>query len=80
MKTITIEITNENALKALQEKNLINILPQPHFDSLIFSGKPSTIDEFKDWISDRENGTSLSLKEAKALWVKKRKHLQKFVE
>ena len=75
MQTITLEITNENALKVLQdlqEKHFINIIAKQNFNSLVFPGKPLTTEEFTDWIERRENGPSISLKDAKAKWAKRK--------
>ncbi|MEO6721004.1 MAG: hypothetical protein ABIN67_11565 [Ferruginibacter sp.] len=80
MQTITVEITNNNALKVLQElqeKHFINIIPEPDLNAAVFPGKPLTTKEFKDFIDARENGKSLTLKEAKIKWQKKKKQLLK---
>ena len=78
MQTITLEITNENALKVLQdlqEKHFINILARPDLNSHVFPGEPLTAPEFKALIEGREAGPSISLSEAKSKWSKKRKQL-----
>lgn len=83
LQTITLEITNDNALKVLQdlqEKHFINIIAKPTFDSLVFPGKPLTTVEFRDWIKSRENGPSMSLKDAKAKWDKKKNQLAKLAK
>ena len=83
MQTLTLEITNDIALKVLQdlqEKHFINIISKPNFNSLVFPGKPLTTEEFKDWIESRENGPSISLKDAKAKWAKKKSQLTKFAK
>ena len=83
MQTVTLEITNEDALKVLQdlqEKHLINIIAEPDFTSLVYPGKPLSIQEFKEWVESRENGQSMSLKEAKVKWAKKKKELLKLVK
>ncbi len=80
MQTLTVEITNDNALKVLQdlqERHFINILAKPNLNSLVFPGEPLTTEEFREYILSRENGASLSLKEANAKWAKKRKQLLK---
>jgi hypothetical protein len=80
MQTFTVEITNNNALKVLQElqeKHFINIVAQVDIDSPAFPGKPLTSEQFKELILSRENGPSMSLKEAKARWAKKKKQLLK---
>ncbi|HTE28005.1 hypothetical protein [Flavitalea sp.] len=83
MQTLTLEITNDNALKVLQdlqEKRFINIIAKPNFNSLVFPGKPLTTKEFKDWVESRENGPSMSLKDAKAKWAKKKNQLKKLAK
>jgi hypothetical protein len=80
MQTLTVEITNNNALKVLQElqeKHFINIVAQVDIDSPVFPGKPLTSEQFKQLILSRENGPSMSLNEAKARWAKKKKQLLK---
>ena len=80
MQTVTVEITNNNALKVLQElqeKHFINIIAEPDLNSSVFPGKPLTTKEFKDFITARESGPSLTLKEAKGKWQKKKKQLLK---
>ena len=74
MQTLTVEITNDNALKVLQdlqERHFINILAKPNLNSSIFPGKPLTTEEFREYILTRENGSSMSLKEANAKWAKR---------
>jgi hypothetical protein len=80
MQTLTVEITNDNALKVLQdlqERHFINILAKPDLNSRVFPGEPLTTEEFREFILSRENGASMSLKEANAKWAKKRKQLLK---
>ena len=78
MQTLTVEITNNNALKVLQnlqEKHFIRILSGPDFNSLIFPGEPLTSEEFKEFIASREDGPNMSLTEAKSKWARKKKQL-----
>jgi len=80
MQTLTVEITNDDALRVLQdlqEKHLINIITKPDLNSLVFPGMPLTTEEFRAFILQRESGSSMSLQEAKAKWAKKRKQLLK---
>ena len=79
MQTLTVEITNDNALKVLQnlqQKHFINILSKPDFNSLVFPGEQLTIDEFKNFVVSRENGSMISLKETKTKWVRKKRMLK----
>src|SRR4051794_10857893 len=83
MQTVTVEITNENALRVLQqlqEKHFINIIAKPDISSPVFPGTPLSEQEFQNWISSRENNSSVSLKEAKGKWAKQRKQLLKSVK
>ena len=80
MQTLTVEITNDNALKVLhdlQERHFINILANSDLNSLVLPGEPLTTEEFREFILSRENDASMSLKEANAKWAKKRKQLLK---
>ena len=80
MKTLTVEITNDDALKVLQdlqEKHFINIITKPDLNSPVFPGEPLTSEEFKDFIINRESGSSRSLNEAKIKWAEKKKQLLK---
>ena len=80
MQTVTIELTNGKALKALQdleEKHFIKIIPESGRVSTALAGKALTNKEFTDLILSRENGPTVSLKDAKAVWAKQRKQLQK---
>jgi hypothetical protein len=83
METLTVEITNNSALNVLQDlqkKNFINIRSKPDLNSPVFPGKPLTQKEFKELILSRENGSSMSLKEAKTKWTKKKKQLLKLAK
>lgn len=80
MQTLTVEITDDNAIKVLQyleEKQHIKILSMPHFNSPVFHGSPLTESQFTEWISERENSKTLSLTEVKNEWAKKRESLLK---
>jgi len=43
-------------------------------------GKPLTTEEFRNFILSREDGSNMSLKEAKTKWVKKKKQLIRLVK
>ena len=80
MQTLTVEITNDGALKVLQdlqERHFINIISKHDLNSMVFPGEPLTTEEFRELILSRESGSSTSLKEANAKWAKKRKELLK---
>ena len=83
MQTITVEITNHEALKVLQdlqEKDFIKILGKSDTSSLALPGEPLSIEEFQDWVASRENGPTVPLQEAKAVWAKQREQLQKLAQ
>jgi hypothetical protein len=78
MQTLTVEITNADALKILQdleEKRFIKILRNPDVNSLVFPGEPLTEEELKRWVEGRESGETMSLKTAKKQWEKQEKQL-----
>ena len=78
MQTLTVEITNNNALKvlqSLQEKHFIKIRATHDLNSLVFPGEPLTIEEFRNFILNREGGSGMSLKEAKTKWAKTKRQL-----
>ncbi len=80
MQTVTVEITNSNSLKMLedlQEKNFIKIINSPEKSSAALPGAPLSSAEFKNLIASRENDKTVSLKEAKSVWARQRKQLQK---
>ena len=75
MQTLTVEITNNDALKvlqSLQEKRLIKIFTRPKVDSIVFTGKALSAEEFKEMIDIAEQCETISLKEAKVSWERKK--------
>lgn len=80
MQTLTVQITNNNALKTLhdlEDKRFIKIVKSPGFASPALPGKEMDLPAFEAWISDAENAPSVSLKEAKSKWTTRKKQLQK---
>ena len=80
MQPITVEIKKESALKALQKmenEESIRILSTADLDIPALPGKQLNISEFKAWVKYAESTPSVSFKEAKAIWKKKRKVLRK---
>ena len=80
MQTLTVEITNNHALKVLQnlqEKHFIKIRATHDLNSLVLPGEPFTNEGFRNFILSREDGSNMSLKEAKTKWAKKKKQLLK---
>lgn len=80
MQTITIELTDNNSLKALQElelKRLIRIVNEPDIDSFALPGEPVSEEDFRKWIEYAENTPTISFSEAKQRWATQKKKLQK---
>ena len=80
MQTLTIELTGNNALKALQDleqKDLIRILKEPEINSYSLPGEPISDEDFRKWVEYTENSPTLSLTEAKQRWANQKKKLQK---
>ncbi len=80
MQTLTIELTGNNALKALQDleqKDLIRILKEPEINSYSLPGEPISDEDFRKWVKYAENSPTLSLNEAKQRWANQKKKLQK---
>ena len=83
MQTLTIQITSDNALKALhalEEKHYIKIVDDADLDSPALSGAQMGLKAFKEWIAKSEEAPTVSLKEAKSQWAEKRKQLQKLTK
>jgi hypothetical protein len=78
MQTVTVQITDKNALKALyalEGKQYIRILENNHIDSPALPGQALSLHTFKQWIGAAENSPTIDLKEAKTKWASKRKQL-----
>lgn len=78
MQTLTVQLTNQNALKALhslEEKHFIRIVKD--IDSPSLPGSPISLRAFKEWVTNAESNDTLSLNEARQKWTGKRKQLQK---
>ena len=82
MQTITIELTGNNSLKALQDlehKHLIRILKDPDINSYSLPGEPISNEDFRKWVEYAENSPTVSLNEAKQRWAEQKKTLQKLI-
>ena len=80
MRTVTVQITNNSALKTLRDlegKKYIRIVKTPRFESPALPGKEMDLPAFEAWITSAENAPSISLKEAKSKWAAKKKQLQR---
>ena len=82
MQTLTIELTNNNSLKALQElehKRLIRIIKEPDLNSFALSGLAISEEDFKKWVEYAEYSPTVSKTEAKQRWATQKKKLQKLI-
>ena len=82
MRTVTIELTNSNSLKALQDlehKHLIRIINEPDLNSYALPGKPISEEDFKNWVEYTEDSPSVNISEAKQRWAEQKKKLQKLI-
>jgi len=80
MQKITIELTGDNSLQALQElerKQLIRIIKESHLNSFALPGEAISEEDFKKWVEYAENSPSVSITEAKQRWAKQKKKLRK---
>jgi hypothetical protein len=83
MQTLTVEITNNNALKALhslEEKKFIRIVDDANLDSPSLQGTQLSLKAFKNWIANAENAGVVELKDVKTKWANKRKQLQRLTK
>lgn len=87
METLTIELTGNNSLKALQDlehKKLIRILKEPDtlaigLNSYSLPGEPINVEDFRKWVEYAENSPTVHLNEAKERWAGQKKKLQKLI-
>ena len=82
MQKITIELTDNNSLKALQElehKRLIRIVKEPDLNSYALPGEPVSEEDFRKWVEYAESAPTVSLDEAKQRWATQKKKLQKLI-
>ncbi len=82
MRTLTIELTDNNSLKALQDlehKNLIRIVKEPDLNSYSLPGEPISVEDFRKWVEYAENSPTVGLTEAKQRWAEQKKKLQKLI-
>jgi hypothetical protein len=82
MQTVTIELTDKNSLKVLQDlehMHLIRIVKEPEINSYALPGEPISEQDFKKWVEYTENSPTVSLTEAKQRWAIQKKKLQKLI-
>lgn len=80
MQTLTVVLTDNNSLKALQDlehKHLIRIVKEPDLSSYALSGEAISKEGFKQWVEYAENSPTVSITEAKQRWATQKKKLQK---
>ena len=82
MHTITLEITNDNALKTikdLESKHYVNIIEDFEFDahSPALPGNTINADEFRAWIDAAEQSPTISFSEAKEKWARQTEKMLK---
>jgi hypothetical protein len=81
MQTLTIQINNRTALKAIQaleSQQAIRIVEDTDIDlhSPALGTQPLTLKAFKAWIAQAEAAPSVSLKAAMNQWAKRKKQLE----
>jgi len=82
MQTITVELTGQNSLKALQDlehKHLIRIVKEADLNSYSLPGEPISEEDFKNWVEYAENNPTVSLIETRQKWAIQKKKLQKLI-
>ena len=80
MRTVTVNVPNDNAfklLKDLERNKVLTIAKDPAVNSFDLPGDPVSVLDFKKWVKDAENMTTISLSDAKTKWGHKRKQLEK---
>ena len=82
MQKLTIELTGNNSLKALQDledKHLIRILNSPDLNSYALPGEVISEKDFKKWVEYAEKSPTVGLEEAKQRWAVQKEKLQKSI-
>lgn len=82
MQTLTIELTGNNSLRALQElehRQLIRIVKEPDLNSYALPGEPISEEDFKKWVEYAEDSQTVSSTDAKQRWAAQKKKLQKLI-
>lgn len=82
MQTITVELTGQNSLKALQDlehKHLIRIVKEADLNSYSLPGELISEEDLKNWVEYAENNPTVSLTKARQKWAIQKKKLQKLI-
>ncbi len=72
MQTLTVQVTHQSAIKTLRDlevKRFIRIVENPGIASPALAGSPLSVNAFKEWIKEAEEGDTVSLKDAKQKWT-----------
>lgn len=82
MQTLTVQLTDNNSLKALQDledKRLIRIVKKPDLNSYALQGEAISEEDFRKWIEYTEDSPTVSITEAKQRWATQEEKLQKLI-
>jgi len=82
MQTLTIELTGNQSLEALQElekNHLIRIVNVPDLHSLALPGETISEEDFKKWVEYAEDSPTVSITEAQHRWTKQKEKLRKLI-
>lgn len=82
MQTLTIELTDDNSLKALQDlehRHLIRIVKEPQVNAYALPGEGISEEDFKKWVEYAEDSPTVSITDAKQRWATQKKKLQKLI-
>ena len=83
MHILTVQINNQDALKALyilKEKRFIKIIEDSNIHSPVLPGKSLSFKAFKTWIVAAETDTTTSVKIVKQKWENKKRQLAKLTK
>jgi hypothetical protein len=79
MQTITLKINNNSVLKTLEElesRHLISIIREEGIGTPALPGTPLSLEQFRNWINNAEQGPTISLKDADEKWAKRKQQLK----
>ena len=83
MQILTIELTGNNSLKALQDleqMQLIRIVKEPDLNSYFLPREPISDQDFRKWIEYAEDSPAVSLTSSKQRWAAQKKKLPEFID
>jgi len=82
MQTVTIELLDNDSLKALQDleqKQIIRIVKKTDLNTYAMPGKPMSEQDFKKWVEYTEDSPTVSITEAKQRWATQKEKLQRLI-